>query len=291
MRRVLVAAAVVAAVVLAAVAVRSLIVRKAADESIPVATTPPHLVDPPPGTEQTGTELPGPGEARPSPPGTAPAPGTAPPATVPPAAQPPAAQPPAAQGVEVLRRASAAYEGVQTMRAGFTMRYENPLLRQTTTSRGTLFQRRPDRLLLRFSDPAGDVIVSDGRHFWIYYPSVDAQQVTRMSAAAAEQGGVDLQAQFIGDPVARFEHTAHGTEDVGGRTAHVFTLVPREAGAGYTRLRVWLDARDFLARRFEITETTGAIRRFDLADLRTNVAMGDDIFSFTPPPGVRVVDR
>jgi outer membrane lipoprotein carrier protein len=192
-------------------------------------------------------------------------------------------------GADVLRRASAAYENVRSMRATFTMNFENPLLRQATTSKGTLYQQQPDRIALRFSEPDGDVILSDGRFFWVYYPSVNAQQVIRSPAAAGGESGVNLQAQFVGNPVERFRYELHGTEQVAGRTAHALTLVPRQR-AEYRSLRVWIDARDGLARRFEITEHNGNIRRFDLHDLQVNPNIPQSVFQFTPPPGARVVD-
>lgn len=190
----------------------------------------------------------------------------------------------------ILERASAAYSDVRSLQADFTMAMTNPLLRRTTNSRGTLYQQRPDRIALRFSEPDGDVIVGDGRYFWIYYPSVDAQQVIRMPASQGAAGGVDLQAQFLGNPVERFDATLHGTERVSGRDAYALTLVPR-GPAGYEQLRVWLDTEDYLARRFEITEETGTVRRFDLTGLRINGSIAQDIFRFSPPADARVVER
>lgn len=209
--------------------------------------------------------------------------------------QPPAGGEPASASQrvgpeQILARAATAYEGVRSMQAEFAMTMTNPLLRRTTNSRGTIYQRRPDRIALRFAEPAGDVIVSDGQHFWVYYPSVDERQVIRMPASQGAAGGVDLQAQFIGDPTARFQATLHGTETVAGRAAHVLTLEPR-ARLGYRALKVWLDAEDYLARRFEIVEDNGSVRRFDLTGLRTNVRLGDDVFRFTPPADARIVDR
>lgn len=189
----------------------------------------------------------------------------------------------------ILRRASAAYEAVRSLSADFVMRLENPLLRQTTTSRGTLYQRHPDRLLLRFEEPQGDLIVSDGSYLWVYYPSVDPRQVIRTTPAGGA-GGIDLRAQFVGDPVTRFEATLEGREEVGGRTAHVLTLVLRER-IGYRSLKVWIDAQDHLVRRFEIAEDNGSVRRFELSGMRTNPQLGDDLFRFTPPDGARIVDR
>ena len=191
---------------------------------------------------------------------------------------------------EILARASEAYAAVRTMQADFRMAVTNPLLRRTTNSAGTLYQQRPDRIALRFTEPAGDAIVGDGTWFWVYYPSVNPDQVVRMPASQGASGGVDLQAQFLGNPTERFNATLHGTENVGGRDAHVLTLVPRN-DAAYASLKVWLDTRDHLARRFEITEENGAVRRFELSNLRTNIALEGDVFRFTPPAGARIVER
>lgn len=204
--------------------------------------------------------------------------------------QPVSAETPAQQdeGAALLKRAAEAYASVRSLRATFVMRLDNPLLRQQTTSRGTLHQQRPDRIALRFTEPEGDVILSDGEYFWIYYPSMDPQQVIRQPARTGTESSIDLQAQFVGDPVERFRYTMHGQEAVAGRNAHVLTLVPRER-TDYRSLKVWLDARDSLARRFEITDHNGAVRRFDLTDLEINPTIPASTFRFTPPPGARVV--
>lgn len=194
----------------------------------------------------------------------------------------------AQEGVEEILRATARrYENVRAMQADFEQQLTNALMGRTTRSTGTLYQRQPDRFLMKFSQPAGDVIVSDGDYFWIYYPSADPKQVIRSSRGA---GGLDLRSQFIGDPVRRFEATSHGTETVRGRATHVLTLNPREP-LGYRRLKVWIDAEDHLVRRFELTEENGNVRRFDLTDLRVNPTLADDLFRFEPPAGAVVVTR
>lgn len=190
----------------------------------------------------------------------------------------------------VLRLAAQAYADVASMQAEFTQRATNPLLGRTTTSEGTLFQRRPDRFLMRFTDPEGDRIVSDGTYIWVYYPSVDQDQVMRMSAGAGGAGAADLQAQFLGDPTRRFDATLVGQEAVGGRPAHVLMLRPR-TDTGFESLKVWIDARDHLVRRFEITEHNDVSRRFELSGLRTGVSLPDELFHFSPPEGAHVVSR
>lgn len=204
-----------------------------------------------------------------------------------PARGPETSSSPGASPDEILRTTARAYEGLRSFRAGFDQTLRNTLLGRTTTSSGTLYQRQPDRFLMDFSDPPDDVIVSDGDFFWMYFPSVDTRQVLRTPRGGQ---GLDLRAQFIGDPVRRFETTYHGTDAVRGRDAHVMTLVPRES-LGYERLKVWIDARDHLVRRFELTEGNGIIRHFELRDLLANPTLPNDLFAFTPPPGTQVVTR
>jgi outer membrane lipoprotein carrier protein len=218
-----------------------------------------------------------------------PAPGAGAPVVDGPAAAAPAPTPaPADDGAAILRRAAAAYENVRSLQADFVMNFENPLLRQRLTSRGTLYQRQPDRIALRFTDPAGDMIIGDGQYFYLYYPSNNPDQYIRQAAAAAGETGVNLQAQFVGNPVERFNYTLEGSESVGGRAARVLTLVPRQR-AEYRSLKVWIDDRDSLARRFEITEHNGSVRRFDLQNMQVNPSLSDAVFRFTPPPGARAI--
>lgn len=195
-----------------------------------------------------------------------------------------------ADAAAILRRAAEAYAEVNTISAAFTQRLQNRLLRTDARSSGHLYQRHPDRFLMRFEEPAGDVIVSDGRYFWLYYPSVDSLQVMRAPAGTQGSSGVDLRSQFVGDPLERFDATLHGRETVGGRAAHVLTLVPKQP-QGYERLRVWVDDRDHLVRRFEISEENGNVRLIELHDLQINRTLGDELFRFTPPPDARIVDR
>jgi hypothetical protein len=48
---------------------------------------------------------------------------------------------------------------------------------------GGLCFRGRDRIAVRFTDPAGDRIVADGRSLWIYLPSTAPDQVIRDKAA------------------------------------------------------------------------------------------------------------
>jgi outer membrane lipoprotein carrier protein len=231
------------------------------------------------------SELPLEGVGAPAPAGPA-APAAAPSAAPAQQAEP---RPGSADSEEILRRVERTYEGVRSLEADFVQHLSVPLLGTNQRSQGRLYQRRPDRFLMRFADPAGDVIVADGRHFWMYTPSVDRTQVLRSRIA---EGGApaDLQQQFLANPTQRFSSTLQGTETVDGRSTHVLTLVPR-GRSQFRQIRIWVDPTDHLVRRFEMTEENESVRRVELRNLRLNPNLADSLFQFTPPAGTQVFDQ
>ncbi len=83
----------------------------------------------------------------------------------------------------ILDRASRSFDTVRTLAADFTQIVDNPMLGDPDTTRGRLFQRRPNYFAMRFSEPKNDRIVADGRRLWLYTPSTTPGQViTRASA-------------------------------------------------------------------------------------------------------------
>jgi outer membrane lipoprotein carrier protein len=189
----------------------------------------------------------------------------------------------------ILARVEQTTAAVRTLEADFVQTLRVPLLGKDQQSTGKLYQRKPDRFLMRFTDPAGDVMVADGRYFWIYYPSNDRTQVVRTSIA---EGGeqADLQKQFLSNATQRFVATLNGEETVAGRPTWALTLVPRRESP-YKVVRIWVDKEDNLVRRFEMTEENDSVRRVELRNLKVNQPLADALFTFTPPPGTQIFDQ
>lgn len=241
-----------------------------------------------PGTETPAApangEVPAPdgGEA-------APAPGVTPPPAPAPAPAPAPVPPPAGSEAEqIIQRAERAYSGLTSLEADFVQTVEVTLLSTTQRGRGKIYHRSPDRFLMRFTEPAGDIIVSDGRYATAYYPSTDSLMAMRSPLSSSGQQ-VDLQREFLSDATRRFAVTLDGTEIVTGRPTHALTLTPR-GSSPYRRVRVWVDTGDFLVRKFEITEQNESVRTLEMSNLRPNVQLSDDLFRFQPPPGVQIFE-
>jgi outer membrane lipoprotein carrier protein len=197
-----------------------------------------------------------------------------------------------AQGVErTIDRAVAAWAAAKTVRASFEQTLTNPLTGSDVTARGEFQQQGRNRIDIRFTDPAGDRIVADGRVLWIYVPSTTPGQVIRSSLARGASS-VDLTGQFLTSPRSKYTITSAGTASVGGRPARGLVLTPKREGiVPFSRATVWVDDRDGLVRQFEVTDPNGITRRVRLTSIAVNVPVDAWVFRFTPPAGARVVQQ
>ena len=189
----------------------------------------------------------------------------------------------------VMRRAVTAYERVRTVEATFEQTLVNPLTGTTATANGVLRQRRPNQLAVRFTQPAGDVVISDGKAVWVYLPSSAPKQVLKLPIGTNAAGALDLAAQFLERPTERYAMTLDGSEEIDGRTTSVLSLVPRTP-MQFTAAKIWVDAEGVI-RKLQVTEGSGVVRTIRFTKLRLNVPVPASAFGFSPPAGVKVFDQ
>jgi outer membrane lipoprotein carrier protein len=189
----------------------------------------------------------------------------------------------------VLDRASAAYQTVTTLSADFTQVIINPLVGAPDTTRGTLYQMRPNHFAMRFRHPKGDRIVADGRYLWIYTPSTTPGQVIRTAIPETGTTGPNLLGQFVEHPRERYRARYIRMDSLATGLADVVELVPRAEGAPYRQALVWVNRESGLLTRLEIVEASGQRREIALARLRVNGGVPQREFTFSPSAGVRVV--
>jgi outer membrane lipoprotein carrier protein len=199
----------------------------------------------------------------------------------------------AAQSADAaIDRAVAAWKPVKTARGSFEQVVTNSLTGGTATARGDFQQERPNRLMIRFTEPSGDRIVADGTALWVYLPSSAPGQVIKQPASDRAAVPIDFTGDFLAAPRSKYDITDGGAQTVDGRSTRALKLVPKKgSGSAFTRATVWVDEQDGLIRQFEVTESNGITRRIRLTALNLNAAVDRDAFKFTVPKGVKVVDR
>ncbi len=193
----------------------------------------------------------------------------------------------ASDALGTMEDAARRYREVRAMCADFDQVIEVRLLGRSIESAGRICQQRPNLFSMRFSDPPGDLVVSDGQHFWVYYPSIDEEQVMRHPVADSP-GRHDFFREFLEDPAAKYEAADGGTESISGRDCRVVSLTPK-TGASYRRARLWVDAQSYLVRQIELHEESGNIRTVTLRNEDLTPRVDPALFTFEVPAGARVL--
>ena len=219
------------------------------------------------------------------------------------APSPAAATPPPAATVDspaeaerILSRARAAYDSLGTLRARFRqvieMRVFEPPRRRSGA--GTWYQEKPGLFRIAGEEPEGDLVVSDGRALWLYYPSTHPGQVVRtgLEPGAGGRSGeiVDLQGRILDRARTAYDARYAGREEVDGHGTHLVELEPRSDEAAYEKVRLWVDADRWLVRKLEFTDRSETVRTIVLDELETGVALPDSLFRFEPPDSVEVFE-
>ena len=191
-----------------------------------------------------------------------------------------------------IDRAVAAWSKVKTSKGTFEQTVSNSLTGGSAVAKGSFQQERPNRLAIRFTDPAGDAIVADGKALWVYLPSSAPGQVIKRPATERSAVPIDFAGEFLDAPRAKYDIADGGRQTVDGRATRVLKLVPKKnASAPFTRATVWVDDEDALVRQFEVAESNGVVRKIRLISLAVNAPVDRAAFSFTPPKGAKIVER
>ena len=188
---------------------------------------------------------------------------------------------------ETLDRAARTYQALTSFSADFSQVIDDPML-GNYRSRGRLVQASDGRLSLRFTDPAGEQIVLDGRHVWMYLPSTEPGQVRKIPIGSLPD--YFNPRSLLNQPGRRFEAKSLRHDQLNGRPVDIVLLAPRDPNVPFSEVTLWVDREDGLPRRLQFKERSGATRTFTFADVRTNQRIPDRTFTFEVPPGVRVVD-
>jgi outer membrane lipoprotein carrier protein len=191
----------------------------------------------------------------------------------------------------VLDRASAAYQRARTFAADFVQVVANPMVGEPDTTHGRLYQQRPNRFAMRFTQPRGDRIVADGRWLWLYTPSTTPGQVIRSRIPENGTTGPNLIGQFVERPRERYRARYVRADSSGTGWMDVIALTPRDSSLPYSGAVVWVRRGDGLVHRLEITESGGQLRVVILSNLEENAAVAAREFRFTPPASVQVVEQ
>ncbi len=183
----------------------------------------------------------------------------------------------------LAQRVDRHYNDLHALKAGFTETYAGLGVHRTES--GTLLLLKPGRMRWDYTSPAGKLFLLDGKNAW-FYTEGDAQ-VQRIPAKQLD----DLRSPLrflLGHTELEKEMNHLTLAPVPGG---LFSLTGQPKGQEDRIARVTLTVTGLGAiTGIEIEEGDGATTRFTFTGEELNPRLAPDIFRFTPPSGVPIIN-
>ncbi|MFQ5827538.1 MAG: outer membrane lipoprotein chaperone LolA [Candidatus Methylomirabilia bacterium] len=187
----------------------------------------------------------------------------------------------------VVARLESTYARITTLRAEFVQSAFNKSFGQTIEAEGVVYLKKPGRMRWEYQTPSPQQIVSDGTSIWVYTPELNQVNVGDAPRALAGPAGSFL----AGLGRVREEFTVRFLNplkvDQAGNP--LIDLRPKVPTAVLTRLILSVDREQYLVRKAVLYDQFDNTVTMQFTEIGVNPTLGDELFVFTPPPGVAVV--
>ena len=187
----------------------------------------------------------------------------------------------------LTEKADKHYNSLQSMRSHFTEEYHGAGMSRSES--GMLYLKKPGKMRWDYEQPRKKLFLSDGKTAWFYVPG--EQQARKAPVSKLDDIRSPLRF-LLGKTKLRKEFSELGIAP--NIRAHVAGDIVLRGSPKGMEDRVSLVILEITPEgridRIEIEEVDGALTDFRFTDAAENVPVADNLFHFTPPAGVEVVE-
>ncbi len=191
----------------------------------------------------------------------------------------------ARNATEVVREVQRRYDSTRDYSAEFHQTTEYRTLNRSISGRGSFYFSRPGKMLWRYEEPAGQFVLSDGRHLYFYQPA--ERQVIKTAVRGAFRS--DLPLSFLLG-IGKLERDFRAELLEGSADGHRLRLIPRRANTGLREIILTADAERYDIRQVRIEDGGGNLWTFGFENIRRGVVLDPSVFRLKVPQGVDIVE-
>jgi outer membrane lipoprotein carrier protein len=188
----------------------------------------------------------------------------------------------------VMTRVQAQYDKAGGFQARFHQESRLQAAGTSDSAAGWMYFMKPCRMRWQYESPPSQKkeIVSDGRLVWMYMPADGLVMVYKLEKVLRS----DLVMRFFsGMGQFQKDFTISWQRPPRAGAAYVIDLFPKKAQPELKRLTLTINPDTYLVEQLNFTNALGEESRFTFTQVKLEVPLGRDFFTFRPPPGVQVV--
>jgi outer membrane lipoprotein carrier protein len=196
-----------------------------------------------------------------------------------------AADPTAPELAQALQRN---YDAVKDFSADFVHTYQGGVLKKRLTERGRVLIKKPGKMRWDYTSPENKQFISDGVKVYFYIPA-DKQVIVSSVPADAEASTPALFLAGKGRLTEDFAPTLIALPEGLPAGSLALKLVPKAKQPDYDWLVLAVDPATLAIRGLVTIDAQGGTSTFAFTNLKQNVGLADNQFTFKIPRGVDVV--
>ncbi len=174
--------------------------------------------------------------------------------------------------------------GLSSWSADFAQTIDDGHGKVLRSAAGKFYLQRPGKFRWDYADPSEQLVLADGKQIWFYDKDLAQANVRDMDATLASTPAMLLSgAGSVGD---QFDITSLPAS--GG--LQWFQLIPKRPDTDFQLVRIGFDKDGELASMF-LADKLNQITQLTFTHPTRNPKFAQDLFSFSPPPGVDVIGR
>ena len=188
---------------------------------------------------------------------------------------------------EVGAKVQAFYDSTKTFRAKFTQQYTIKVQGVKKTSSGKVTFEKPGKMSWVYDAPNGNRVVSDGNTIRVY--EKENEQMFETSVKGSQYPAALAFLMGKGQLTKDFTLRMLDAKKMEFEGGYVLEGTPKDATPAYQKVLLYVDGETYQVRRALILDAQGNRNRFDFSTPVVNQPVPASEFTFTPPPGTKIV--
>lgn len=190
---------------------------------------------------------------------------------------------------DIVKKVKKRFSGLESYQADFKIISEK--LGNKSNKNGRIYYKSPNKMLIEFTNPSGQKIVSDGKRMWVYIQSMNvvAEQdlksdSTSIFSAATSKGMKRLFSKYH----YRFASKNQPEKQSDGSMKYTLFLKQRESRSGFRTIKLWI-SEDFFIKKAYGESSTGKFIEITFNNIKTDIVLSNGMFQFDIPSQARII--
>lgn len=194
---------------------------------------------------------------------------------------------------DVVKKIKEKFSHLKSYQAEFTILTERKNQRKYTS--GVAYYKKGGLVNFSFTNPAKDVIISNGRKMWIYISRLNAVAIQDLKAGSSGQKPMDAMTESGILTIFNRYHYSFDSVDQPVTINHVpyYVLSLREkvASGSFSEMKLYVNAKTYFITKIEAVGTASKKVTLSLKNIQENPELPNSLFEFKSKDGIRSIEN